>query len=84
LADTGDFALFPTIRSKKMAVNSVTSGAVPTPSPPPPQAETKEATRNGKEVRDQDTDKSAEAQKAPPPETSPQGKMVGSLVDTKA
>jgi len=66
-----------------MAVNSVTSGAVPTP--PPPQAETKEATRNGKEVRtDQDTDKSAEAQKAPPPETSPQGKMVGSLVDTKA
>ena len=65
-----------------MAVNSVTSG---TTSPPPPQTETREATRNGKEVRSyQDSDSSTAAQKAPPPSTSPQGTMVGSLVDTKA
>lgn len=65
-----------------MAVSSVSSANVP---PPSPQPGTPEATRNGKEVRsDQDTDGSAQVQRAPPPETSPQGKMVGSLVDTKA
>ncbi len=65
-----------------MAVSSVSSANVP---PPSPQPEAREATRNGKDVRsEQDADNSAQVQKAPPPDTSPQGKMVGSLVDTKA
>lgn len=64
-----------------MAVNSV-AGAT---APPPPQAENREATRNGKQVRsDTAADASAKVQNAPPPSTSPQGEMVGSLVDTKA
>jgi hypothetical protein len=66
-----------------MAVSSVSSGAnMP---PPSPQPESREATRNGKDVgSEQVADEGNQVQKAPPPDTSPQGKMVGSLVDTKA
>jgi len=65
-----------------MTVNSVASANAP---PPAPQPASGVAVRNGGEVRsDQESDKSAEAKRAPPPSTSPQGEMVGSLVDTKA
>jgi len=65
-----------------MAISSLSNSNV---LPPSPQPETREASRSGQEVRsEQDSDTGATAQKAPPPETSPQGKMVGSLVDTKA
>jgi len=65
-----------------MAVSSVSSASV---LPPAPQTEAREVTKNGKEVRsDQDSDNGAKVQQAPQPSTSPQGKMVGSLVDIKA
>lgn len=65
-----------------MAISSVTSANLP---PPPPQPEVRQATRNTSEVpSDQTSDNSVKAPNAPPPNTSPQGKMVGSLVDTKA
>jgi hypothetical protein len=65
-----------------MTVSSVASAMAPQPVPQPASAE---AVRNGGEVRSaQESDKSAEARRTPPPDTSPQGKMVGSLVDTKA
>jgi hypothetical protein len=65
-----------------MAISPVSNSNVP---PPAPQPESRESTRNGQEVRsDRDTDNAGSAEKAPPPDTSPQGKMVGSLVDTKA
>ncbi len=66
-----------------MGVDSVSSSTNVTL--PVPQPEAREATKNGKEVRsDQDSDDRAKVQQAPPPSTSPQGKMVGSMVDVKA
>jgi len=65
-----------------MAVNSVTGGAAP---PPTVQPVSREPSQNGQAVRsDYDSGNSTAARNAPPPDTSPQGKMVGSLVDTKA
>ena len=65
-----------------MAVSSVSNTNVP---PPAPQPESRESTRHAQEAcSDRDSDNAGAAQKAPSPDTSPQGKLVGSLVDTKA